>query len=559
MTQNLTIETESDRDEVPALSDSDTALPQQPQENEDTTPADAYLAEHAARRPADVFAVALTAEDAPAAEFAHIDPRTLTVEANIRSDAALDRAFVASIRQHGVIVPVLVVRQADGALHVRAGQRRTLGAIEADVPTIPARIIDASDKATDRFVQQFIENDQRTALTDADRVGAFEQMSLLGMSAVAIARRVHVPKKKVTAALAVAAAQQVRDVLTRESITLDQALTLTDFTDDAETFEYLSNIAITRPESLDHEAQRARDRRERDAAAAAIREALTASGVTVLDDRPEYGGPSKDLSELAGTDGGALAAADHAQCPGHAAYIRTWGEPAAVYVCTDAKKHGHRGRYSTFTATSGGAMSEQDKAERRTVIENNKAWKSATTVRTTWLEKFAKRRTAPTGAPEFIAWAVASATRCLEKAGTEGHRTARAWLGLADVPAGYGGWDGARIVADAIRTATTGRQQVIAITLALAALEGSLTGWRNNDENDAHYLRAIAAWGYTLSDVETLILTTQDKRAAYRAQDEAAERAEAEQGEPDNTADEYPADDLTDGEVSDLDPEEYQD
>jgi hypothetical protein len=70
------------------------------------------------------------------AEFAHVDPRTLLIETNVRSDAFLSPRFVQSIKDHGVLTPVLVVRTPDG-LRVRAGQRRTLGAIDADRPTTP--------------------------------------------------------------------------------------------------------------------------------------------------------------------------------------------------------------------------------------------------------------------------------------------------------------------------------------------------------------------------------------------------------------------------------------
>jgi len=39
-------------------------------------------------------------------------------------------------------------------------------------------------------------------------------------------------------------------------------------------------------------------------------------------------------------------------------------------------------------------MSEEQKADRRRVIENNKAWRSATTVRRAWLRGFTARKTA---------------------------------------------------------------------------------------------------------------------------------------------------------------------
>ena len=46
---------------------------------------------------------------------------------------------------------------------------------------------------------------------------------------------------------------------------------------------------------------------------------------------------------------------------------------------------------------------EAAKAQRRNVIESNKAWKAATTVRRDWLSAFAQRKTAPAGAEAYLA------------------------------------------------------------------------------------------------------------------------------------------------------------
>ena len=66
-----------------------------------------------------------------------IDPHVLILEQNIRTEAPIDKAFVETIRQEGVLQPVLGWRDSEG-VHVRAGQRRTLGAREAGVATIPS-------------------------------------------------------------------------------------------------------------------------------------------------------------------------------------------------------------------------------------------------------------------------------------------------------------------------------------------------------------------------------------------------------------------------------------
>src|SRR5580700_9047395 len=83
----------------------------------------------------------------PTAEIQDLDPRTLLVDSNIRTDLQIDADFVASLKDFGVLVPIVAVRSAEGAIRVRFGNRRTVGAIEADLPTVPVRVV--ADEATD--------------------------------------------------------------------------------------------------------------------------------------------------------------------------------------------------------------------------------------------------------------------------------------------------------------------------------------------------------------------------------------------------------------------------
>jgi len=46
-------------------------------------------------------------------------------EDNIRDEVQLDKEFLASLREHGVIVPIIAVRDAEGRTLVREGQCRT--------------------------------------------------------------------------------------------------------------------------------------------------------------------------------------------------------------------------------------------------------------------------------------------------------------------------------------------------------------------------------------------------------------------------------------------------
>ena len=130
-----------------------------------------------------------------------LDPATLLVDLNIR-EAKLDKDFVASIKDHGVIEPIVAVRTEDGQVRVRHGHRRALGAIEAARPLVPVFIAGAEDNdEADRIARQWHENQHRAALTNVEEVEAVDQLALLGLSAAAIAKRLRSPRKHVESAL----------------------------------------------------------------------------------------------------------------------------------------------------------------------------------------------------------------------------------------------------------------------------------------------------------------------------------------------------------------------
>jgi ParB family chromosome partitioning protein len=116
----------------------------------------------------------------------HLDPATLLIGANVRDDASLDKQFVASVREHGVLQPITAIR-IDGGIEVRDGQRRTLAAREAHLASIPVYVLDPDTDnttvaAAERIAVQIVANDQRTALTDAQRAKGISQMLLAGVS-----------------------------------------------------------------------------------------------------------------------------------------------------------------------------------------------------------------------------------------------------------------------------------------------------------------------------------------------------------------------------------------
>lgn len=321
---------------------------------------------------------------APSITIEHVDPASLLVDHNVRSDVALDKDFLASIRDLGVLVPIVAVRTGDGALRVRYGKRRTLASVEVGRASVPVVVVgdeDADEIA--RIVAQWHENEHRAGLGTRDKLAAVEQLSVLGLSAGQIVKRTKARKADVEQALAASRSDLAKGAAQRyEFLTLDQAAAVAEFETDPATAKALVAAAHTSDGEFRHVLQRARDDREEAAQVAALTEQLTSDGVRIIE-RPDYGDRTiKAVADLVDEQAKPLTVSAHAGCPGHAAYIATsFRGVEATLVCTDWKTHGHRDRYQSSARPTSGPMDEKAKAERREVITRNKEWKSATAVR----------------------------------------------------------------------------------------------------------------------------------------------------------------------------------
>lgn len=136
----------------------------------------------------------------------HVDPATLTIATNVRTDVNLGKEFTDSIRANGVLQPIVATRDTEGALHVRYGQRRTRAAQEVGLSTVPVFIVDANDEDTaSRIIEQLVENEHRDALRDHERVEAWKQLEIEGLSVAQIAKRTGTTRDTIKTGLAVAA------------------------------------------------------------------------------------------------------------------------------------------------------------------------------------------------------------------------------------------------------------------------------------------------------------------------------------------------------------------
>lgn len=294
---------------------------------------------------------------------------------------------------------------------------------------------------------------------------------------------------------------------------------MAEFETDAEVVKALVVAAKQSEGDFAHALQRARDKRDEAVAVAALVEQLTAAGVRVIE-QPDYDDKTvKRLVSLVDTQDKRLTPETHAACPGHAAYVqRDWQGVEAVHVCTDWQANEHRDPHVGTRPV--GPMSDAQKAERRTVIDNNKAWKSAEVVRREFVATLLARKTAPKGAAVYVATELGHGPRSLSDALAKAN-------GLAATLLGTDSTHSRTSVAALAASATDARAHVIALGIVLAAVERAtgIHSWRNVDPATARYLGFLAELGYVLSDVEKLaagIKPTRGKRAQAPASEPAA-------------------------------------
>lgn len=445
----------------------------------------------------------MTPTTTPPGTLEHVAPADLVIEENVRQSAPLTPDFIRSIKENGVITPVLAHRR-DGVLVVRAGQRRTLAAREAGVETIPVYAVEAGDEVTERIVQQLVENDQREELTTAERVASYKQLEFAGLSLRTITKRTGAKASTVKTALAVAHSDAASKITAEHQLTLEQAEALVEFEDDAEVLATLTDVVSRTPGQFEHELQRQRDDRARRIVREAAEEKLRGEGFEILAERPHYSGSAwLRTYEVAREDGSQVKAADLAGVPGVAVHVMSYrgNEDASVeHYLPRALPEGFKLTAGSAAAAKG-PMSEEQLEERRTVVANNKAWDSAETVRRAWLSEFLGRTKFPTDALQFVAIASTRMHRSLEAGMATGNDLAHR---LMSIERKHGGQD---LLGALVTTAPNKATQVL-VAVALAGVESTTSRmtWRTKSDHVAEYFERIEAWGYTLSDVERLVV-----------------------------------------------------
>lgn len=453
-------------------------------------------------------AITMNTQTSTTAVLEHLDPTQLTIDANIRADVHLDPEFLASIKQHGVLQPVVAHRTEQG-VHVLYGQRRTLAAVETARSTMPVYVV-ASLTEADRLVQQMVENDQRLALTDRDRTEAFHQMSLLGVSAAQIAKKTGAKKATVETALKVRANEKATKGLA-QGWTLDQSAALMEFSDDDDAVTELNATLEDDPAQFEHKVAYLRRKRQGKQILAAATAEYEAKGVTVLKDAAPTM-PEHQYTHRLNRADGTPATRDDAT-----AVVIQLNYNDQVYVnevVANWQENGYTLRHSySTTGAQSGPLTDEQKEERRRVIKNNKLWDAATEVRQSFLISLLGRKTPPKGWAQFTATTLANYGNSVARATAQKHELAAGLAGVTEPD-----YRAYRALVE--KPTTNPDKAVLAMMLAAHEADLSRESWRRPGPQAAYYLFQLEEWGYTLSEVESLITAhaMKDSKSAESAE-----------------------------------------
>lgn len=456
---------------------------------------------------------------------------------NVRDDAQALPGIVGNLQQDGVrglLAPVIVTPLDDDTYLIIDGEQRYWSAVEAEQEYLPAIVRD--DLAGNREqIISMLRQVHRKDPTAAQQARGIQQLALDGMSDEEIARSTGYHPEQVKAGRCVAALDKHTAERTHAlGLDFTQAAALAEFTDEPDTIGTLLEEAEDGgPFAFARAVEQARSARNARETEAARRAELTAAGVTLLPEHPGYHDAKvKEICDLRDAEGQHISAEDHSACPGHAVllYLAYDHRLTERTYCTDWRKHGHT-QYSYSTTTRSGPMTEQEKAERRRIIENNKLMEAANTVRREWLTNLLAGKTPPKGTNKLIAEMLADSGYTLSTWINGGRKmldyllspgkTKRA--GTSRVPAR---------VSDA-------RYTVISLAAIAAANESAITrsSWRAPDPAVAKWLQWCITNGFQIGKVEQLIIDGVTNRTTNRRTELTVATTNTEPDDPKPTHD----------------------
>ncbi|CAD5999391.1 ParB/RepB/Spo0J family partition protein [Agreia sp. COWG] len=449
-----------------------------------------------------------------------VDPRTLATEQNVRTAPNLDKGFLDSVKQHGVIIPV-VVYWSDllDCYQVYEGQRRTLAAVVNELPAITIYVIDPPTDEQTRIVTQLVANEHRAPIAAAEHVAAVKQLSLFGMPATMIAKKTNSRMGDVGNAIKISKSAVATEALTEMSI--EDSAALIEFEDDPSAIGTI-RAAAKDGRGLEHVLHRLRTEKASAAARAAVLTEIETLGLPTLETAPGYGDTGYRTIDNVYTGAKlstpitvetALAEAG-GDVYGYPKRVYTeWGSPEKYevgYAIANWEAHGW------FATNYSGSekkapLTDDERAKRRQSRENTKEWVPASEVRVAWLTEFLQSTKAPTG------WELLAARHLVENAAS-GYGPNQ-WKAIAAL-VGVTSKDNARWstgpIIDKYLTQHPNRAPQVMVGIICGSIEGGYEFDRKGWEQSATpaYLKLLALWGYPLSELEQLVASKTTKAVA---------------------------------------------
>ncbi|MFC5813616.1 hypothetical protein [Nonomuraea harbinensis] len=388
---------------------------------------------------------------------------------NVREDYHITQEFCASLKAE-LQVPVTVIpipddyQRGEGEQEHRwwvvKGNRRLEGAITIKLPKLLCLIdLTKGDDQASLLVDQVVENDDdfRIGLTPFEQSRALFKAHQLGASRTEIRRRTGRTREEVSQAIAAGKlSEQTRRTaqVMEYDWTLDELALLQEFDADPEALAQIDALITRWGHTGRHAIERVRRDRQEAAAHAQARAELEAAGISVTEDEPAG---AVRLSRLSATVVG-FDPDQHADCPGHGAFFPSLRPDRPELYCSVPEQHGYTPPPTiTFPRP---AKPQEDGPSRKIVIEGNRAWMAAATVRQEWLATFLARKSAPKPVARFV-------TRILN----DMPAPVRDKLGSASLSTLYGKLGGPADLDAALATAASGRLAMLQLLPIAVAWE----------------------------------------------------------------------------------------
>lgn len=283
---------------------------------------------------------AMTHEFIPDFDLSRINPNPY----NVRDDAVADDELVESVRENGLVEPLIVApailedgerRKGSGDHDLVAGHRRLNALDRIEATTAPVIIRYDLDTRAKQVETMIIENDRRRGLNPIEQAKGYKQLTLFGATQAAVAKRVGVDAKTVGARLKLLKLNDnVQHRVNDGQITIDDAIAVASLPSAEQTKVAKAGAGYGFKYELEAAQRRVKKGAETDARIAVLK----AAGVP---ERKFAAG--KSLYNLSDADDGMVRLGvtfstnpdDHDGC---LAWIKVTG-PEIEYVCTNVSEH----------------------------------------------------------------------------------------------------------------------------------------------------------------------------------------------------------------------------